>query len=63
MELRQLRYFVRVVELGSISRAALDPVRAFWEMENRAKDPCTNSPRGVWGALDRARCLNGAVLS
>ena len=24
MELRQLRYFVRVVELGSISRAALD---------------------------------------
>ena len=24
MELRQMRYFVRVVELGSISRAALD---------------------------------------
>ena len=24
MELRQLRYFVRVVELGSMSRAALD---------------------------------------
>lgn len=24
MELRQLRYFVRVLELGSISRAALD---------------------------------------
>ena len=24
MELRQLRYFVRIVELGSMSRAALD---------------------------------------
>ena len=24
MELRQLRYFVKVVEVGSISRAALD---------------------------------------
>ena len=28
MELRQLRYFVRIVELGSMSRAALDGMSA-----------------------------------
>ena len=28
MELRQLRYLVRVIELGSISRAALDQLQS-----------------------------------
>ena len=54
MELRQLRYFVRVVELGSTSRAAIDLDVVQSALSQQIAGWKANWPPGCCSAVPRA---------